>query len=387
MTRDQIKLIISIEIIFLTLFILIFVQISKSEHPCLVIPGNQFAFWQTANAFKAEINPYDVEYSSRLITHAYCKNGTLPEIVWSPPILHPLIGWYSSFEYQEFLSLNLFFSAALTLLAFLILSFRYELYQTPILLSFSRILILTSLPLYLMLICAPALPISLLGLSLFLFIIKNKKLTNSVIAGIGLGLSAVKPHAVFYVFILVLIYSIRKKSFRTLTGIALTILVLLTLAILKQPEILKYYLEALPSFPSSYQTPTINRIIFQIFNLPIEQLAYYGMIPVIFFIVYLSIVKLPESNYLIQISILLSIILAPYLWSYEFILFAPLAFHLLSFSSHRNQRLYFYVFLIGNILLILSALNFHMAYDVFYPILIAVGFLLAKLPWKVIRPK
>jgi len=244
-------------------------------------------------------------------------------------------------------------------------------------LIYSRLLVVSSFPLYYLILCAPNLPFVLLGLSIFLFLTRDRQLSNRYLAGVAVGFCAIKPHVLPYLFLLIFTDSLKTRSIKTILGIGTTGITLLGAAIIYQNDIFFNYLKAVPHFPNAYLTPTLNRWIVDLFELPIQYVALYAIIPLFLVTLYFYRQNSKSNSELILIAIFASILFAPYLWTYEFFLLVPIAFITLAEATGSQRKAIFYLYLTGNLLLIITS-GFHMGWQFWYPSSMLIGFLMIR---------
>lgn len=343
---------------------------------------DRFSFWGAAKAFIGGINPYDlIEVRAYVET---CCSGNFPETierVWGLPTILPLIAWFGFFNFKSFLMAHALISSSIIVFCFFYLRklFFVKNFKTlPF--YFESLALISFYPAYVTLIAGPAIMYVLLGITVYLYQIrKTGSLSNSFLGGLFLSLILIKPHLLFLLCVLVLAFSIIRSEWKTFFGILTGFFSLCFTFLIISPSLINYYLNMFSEFPVNlYLTPTLANYIQQWLGLSGTFRFIPAILGIVFYLFYFlknntsyRSHKIEQDFRLVMISILLSLILAPYLWVYDFL---PLLIVLLYFSSkevNRNITIAL-IFFFSHILLWLVAIPMH--YSIWYPYIFLLFF-------------
>lgn len=173
--------------------------------------------------------------------------------------------------------------------------------------------------------------LTLSGLILFIRRVSNKgiTITQSFIGGFYLSITSIKPNLLFMLYAWIFFCSLRRRQFSTLLGLTTGVVAMSVIALALQPQIISFYLSDIDGTYTRYLTPTISAAVAHLLKLPPLYPAIFCIgISIILALIFSGIRSQPY--YAIAIIVPISLILTPYAWTYEYILCAPLIFHVCS---------------------------------------------------------
>ncbi len=242
---------------------------------CAIIPPtfgaferfSQASYWSAAKIFVTGGNPYDPKQLFDVFYQANGNNVQL-ELVWGLPPIFSLISLYSHFTFEQFLIVQSKISIVFFILSIAALHFtfrsrneaEFSKYAT-LLVALQCIFIASFYPFYLALLVNPVAAMLLFSLSLFFFILKKfpEGFFRYFFAGAALSISAVKPQALYLLYVLVLYGALLSRTRRIIAFGLITGLIIISLIPLHRNGMLyQQYRDALPTFPLNYFTPTIG---------------------------------------------------------------------------------------------------------------------------------
>lgn len=290
-------------------------------------------FYASAGRFVAGLNPYDFEHFGS-------------EQVWSPPTVFGFIWIFSFFpaEHFELIWRSIMLVGFVWSMALMHIQARQDSGTNSIapggLILLFPLIVLLFPPTYHVLNNAPLLPFSLLGLALYfrissyVTILRGRK---EFISGMLLGLTFLKPHLFSCLYLALGYRAVRGKGRVEAAGFLTTVALLFVVASLVHPHILSQYLAAVPYFPNTYRTPTVGAHIAQLLNWRYPEIIFVPLIVGALFFARI-LFRIETScfsdeqwrRFIAMVVLPLSILVAPYLWIYDFTLLLPGIFYLMS---------------------------------------------------------
>jgi hypothetical protein len=265
-----------------------------------------------------------------------------PQMAWNPPWLLvwliplTLLAFDQSAWVWFVLSMTLVFIASA------------QLWQTYAPRSMARgsfllflLIVFTLNPMLTTLLVGQITTIVLIGLSGFLFFAQRRQW---FLAGLLLALTASKPHLVYLTLPLLLLLLLHRRSYRALLGFALPNLLGLVAAIALRPTILADYLTTTGGEGLvDYIVPTVPGYLAWAFDLPWLRWAALPLLAVVLLLAWRRRATLgADLPDLVAWSLTLSLVTAPYGWSFDVLLFAiPIAqgcVWLLRGEERRGER-------------------------------------------------
>lgn len=169
----------------------------------------------------------------------------------------------------------------------------------------------------------------LFALVLFFYLLHRGK---HGVAGVALSFTMVKPHIVYLTLAIILFHLLRRRNWRALTGFALSLLL---------PLLVVYALR--PTFPAEYaaslgegqllgwETPTLATFLALILGWNWFRLIGILILPLVLLLWWIREGDLLEWT---EVTLFLSLLTAPFAWSYDFVvLLIPLT-HLIYWLCH-----------------------------------------------------
>ena len=284
-------------------------------------------YWAAAKIFAYGGNPYDP--SLMLIFEREGVPGTELIRMWNPPLVLSLIAPLSLFSFAKavplWIAINLMLLVAS--LGFCASAFSIKL-KTPQLLLF----LVTLYPIALTLSYGQISILLLFGLSGF-FWFRRRGLF--FLAGLALSITLIKPHLLYLVYFFLLLETIRFGNWKSFAGLVLGGGSLLGAAWIWEPRIIGWYLEATNNPPINFQTPSLGSLLQAVSG--VNQL-WVRLLPTIIVggatAIWLALnFKKNNSESILFLLIALSLLTAPYGWTYDHVLLIPVGLWLLSDKS------------------------------------------------------
>jgi len=201
-------------------------------------------YWTMAHLFIEGRNCYSlIEVFRREVALGWTEPA--PLIALNPPWLLPLLaplGLFHSYP-LAWLAWNAVLVGSLLLSSFVLLGLYAPDVRLP---EISDTVLVRSLfifsfyPAMLVLRYAQTAPLVLLGSTGFLWFIKRDR---PILAGSALAVAAIKPHLLYLVFVAVVAQAIKQRSGKLIIGLAWPLIVLTGIAALRDPHVLRHYLE------------------------------------------------------------------------------------------------------------------------------------------------
>ncbi len=332
-------------------------------------------FWAASKLFLEGGNPYDFNSLRNLMLN------TVPDIadimqVWNPPQIFSFIAPIGLFEFNDIT--KIWFIFCLCLYVFIFFSFEkfFQNFYKRNLYSkwFGRIFVVTMFPLFQSLALGQLIVIPLFGLSMYLLktFSKLKVFSDNYRAGFLLSLTLFKPHLLTLLYLFLLLRSFKFSEYRTLIGLIFGAGVFAAFPLLINPDIYSYYFLRQGVLPLNWINPTTGAWLMLLIS---SKLWYLRFLPLLIMIaVLIGSKKIYYKNiFLINfLLIALSLCVAPYAWTYDFVLLIPCALFLIH-SLGKDKKCFSCISLIllsANILICL--LHSKMYLHVWYPIMFAL---------------
>lgn len=154
-------------------------------------------------------------------------------------------------------------------------------------------------------------------------------------AGFGLLLLTIKPQITYLVLLVVLIWVIRNKHWRVIFGLAISGIISIIVVSIIFPEWLSAYLQTILSLPySQIYTSTLGSLVEV--NFGINLIKYIGILLIpLAFLLSKNVEKFGWLTVL-NISLVISIPLAPYGFNFDHILLLPAVVQMISWIRYRE---------------------------------------------------
>lgn len=345
---------------------------------------DRYSFWAAAKSFIAGINPYNLEE-----VRAYVETCCMAEFpdtlerVWGLPIILPLVSWFAFFSFKTFLFSHAIVSSFVIVVCYFFLRRLFSVNSfSGLPFYLESIALISFYPAYVTLIVGPAIMYVLFGITVYLYCVKKTgSLSNTFLGGFFLSLILIKPHLLFLLCTLVLSFSIVRKEWKTFFGIVFGFVCLVLSFVIISPKLIFYYIEMFREFPVNlFLTPTLANYLQQSFSLPAAIRFLPAVLGIIFYLVYFlkngknfRACGIEKDFSLIMSSIVISLILAPYLWVYDFLPLLVVLIYYFSKEANRTVTLGLIMFF-AHVLLWLIAIPMH--YSVWYPYVFLILFIL-----------
>jgi len=224
-------------------------------------------------------------------------------------------------------------------------------------------------------------PLLLFGLvvSLICFNRKNQKLSENFWGGICLSVTFLKPHLLYLIYIYIYIISIREKKWKTLAGMVSGITIFLVFPVGYNPKIISYFLDSAVSLPVYWKTPTLGSFLQGISQNHMVILRFTPMIitPIIMSLFVFFSKRSLSTTKVMYYLLPLSLVTAPYGWTYDQMLIAPAIPFIFSRFQKTSHRWNSPQFLVGIVLILANNIGMLMIFGksgqheyVWYPIVI-----------------
>jgi len=327
-----------------------------------IVPGGPgttdfVQYWSAAEALRRGQNPYD----PAVLLSIQAPLVSLTEVIrlWNPPLIVPLISWLPALTFKA--AAVVWFALGGLLIT---LACRMVLGLGPRLsLLVVMPVLLTFYPFIDSLQYGQVAPLLLLGLSGFLVLLPTRPFS----AGVALSLTLLKPHLLALIYVVSAVQAIRARDLRAVGGFAAGALVLGIGAELLAPGIFTLYLSALAEPPVYFQTPTAASWLqwalpgnpsWPRLSLPIGAALLTTLIA--------ARAPLRPLTTILPVLLPLSLLAAPYGWTYDQMLLLPALFIILHRWGHRGTL----VLLAAHLIALYRPDGIPMQYFVWYPLLI-----------------
>lgn len=214
-------------------------------------------YWAAARLLLSGGNPYSIEQLYLLQT-SIGWTDTIPLIMWNPPWVLPLL---IPFAYLNFVPAQLLWILFLCVLAIASTNLLWRIYGgKPTSFWLGWAVALTFAPTVITLLLQQIGLVTTFGIVGFLhFIGRDKPLW----AGASLLLAAAKPHLVYLLWLILLLWSMTNRSWSVITGLILATVVASAIPLALNPQLFNQYIDlyrtAPPPTPREWETPTLAR--------------------------------------------------------------------------------------------------------------------------------
>lgn len=330
--------------------------------------GDFFAYWSAAYLLSAGQNFHDE--TLLLETERAFTGWDEPFVVrvWNPPWLLALMLPLSFLPFAQAAWFWLLFNILLFFVGSVLL--WTTLAETAVMRRFGWVAALITFffsPTLLALIMGQVSPLVFFGLALFYYFYKRDEL---LWAGAALALTLVKPHLVYLTLPLLLWLTWQRGQLRLWWGTVLVLVGLTAVTFFFRPTfLLEYGMGVGNGRLLDYSPPTLGGIIHFVWGWQWAKFLGLGLLPLLLWLFHRQGSQVADAN-LISLTLLLSIVSAPFGWSYDQIvlLFPLLQLILWIFEGRIRSRLVAALLLLALIgLNLLSyALRLQSVHEVYY---------------------
>lgn len=344
--------------------------------------GDLLPFWIAGKVALQGGNPYDLTSLVAEIRQIIPSINTLLP-VYNPPWAFTILIPLSLIPFSLLPKIWFILSFNIILISFL-LSWQYfskSVKELPIFPSkLAVITVAIFFPIYQTLALGQLVPIILLCLVTTLGILssESKSTLSDIIAGILLVVTTIKPHLLTLTYLYLILILLNSKNYRFLSAFMLTFILSCIIPSILNSNIYHFFLQSNP-IPMQWKNPTIGVWLLLIFG---QEHIWLRFLPLVVGVLSLILwFVLTKQKYLskniLYITLPVSLMISPYLWTYDFILLLPfmvflLAENTIAENNHKKSYCSFIIpggLIICNILLWIMPPEMHFA--VWYPIALA----------------
>lgn len=368
------------------LFALTIVVGSVREHapPGADIGVDFVQYWAGGRALLHRQNPYDIRIISDWETQELGAGaGTVR--LWNPPTIFPVVLPFAALPYG--LAMQLWICAGILISGAAIMSLAEALrFPSPGRKLLAIFCCASSSALVSNVGFGQSSHLALAGLAIFLCRSNGANKLDSFGAGIGLGLTLIKPHLLGLCYIFLIVKSVFEKRRQALLGLAASGLFLGLSPLIASPSVFSDYLAEGTHFPIYWQTPTLGSLlqgISGIHSLGVRMLPFL-VSAVLLLLVILARPGLLKSENFFSALIPWSLALSPYGWTYDQLLLLPSV--VLACSQSERKA---WLILGANLLMLSPILGMTQQSSVWYPVFIGIltlNFLLGPADSRPIHP-
>jgi len=262
-----------------------------------------------------------------------------PLLMWNPPWTLPLVLPFGLLDYDtaQFIWFMLH-----TLIIFLGAQLLWRLYAgnpTPSRTCWVALLGFT--PVYFVLLLGQIAPLILAGLIGFLFAVRRQAW---LCAGACLAVASIKPHLVYLLWIVALLWVVREHKWRVAIGFILTFVVMAGLPFLFDSQIYGRYVTLLSdrtvTLPQDWATPTIGTTVNALVG---NQAPWLRWVPALGGALWVS--RYWQVNAMqwdwtgdLPLILLASVATAPFSWTFDYVVLLPAVVQCASFISSSTAR-------------------------------------------------
>jgi Glycosyltransferase family 87 len=280
-------------------------------------------YWAATRLLLTGHNPYGPQELFELQRSVGWKES-IPLLMWNPPwtLSFTLPFGLASFDVAQFLwlLLNIFIVVFCSKQLWLLYGGLPTAYRR------AWLVVLTFAPAYLVLILGQIGPLLLLGLVGFLLCARDKYWKW---AGAFTILVSIKPHLLYLFWIALVLWTIEKRQWQLLIGVALCGFVAATIPLLFSPSVYTDYIQLnrtakLPT-PYDWQTPTVGGAARLLFGAEKIWLQFVPCFIGIFWLLFHWQKSKNQWEWTQQLPILIiaSVATAPFAWSFDYIVLLP----------------------------------------------------------------
>jgi hypothetical protein len=282
-------------------------------------------YWSAAKVLSAGQNPYD--RAQLLLVQSSVSAATEPIIMWNPPFIVPLIYVFSLLNFH---SLRVLWSSASigAVLTIILTGIRFEQssHTTVHHRALLYLLFATFVPIIETIGWGQISVVLLIAISSW-WVRYQAAGVNSWQAGAWLSLTLIKPHLFLVLYLVIILTSLKQRCARLIAGFLIAATILASFALLIEPRVFSWYLNAMSAPPTYWRNPNLGSV-FQHF-LP-QYMPLSRFLPVIgasIAILLLSLTKSmsryvsnPETH---LACLVFSLMVAPYGWIYDQLVLVP----------------------------------------------------------------
>jgi hypothetical protein len=297
-----------------------------------------------------------------------------PILMWNPPLVIPFFIPFSLFPFKIATKAWVLITISLFILAH---RFLLKAYNNKRIKKAEIIVLATFYPLFIHVSYGQSSILILLGLSGFFYCSRKdpQLILSSKEAGIFLGLTAIKPHLLYLLYIAIFVESIRTKKFVMLFSSFVTCVFLLFVTHLLQPDIIAQYTTAWKTGPLSWHNPTLGSWLQGFLNIhTIWIRALPTFIGLCIFSYILLFKNIRFSRNLLTILIPLSVVSCPYAWVYDYVVILPF----IVLYTSRSLIVAVTTVLANCTLMLFAANGTSQAYMLWYPIVLYLSYFFSK---------
>jgi Glycosyltransferase family 87 len=358
--------------LFLTLVAGIFTLVSliKNIDPGLVLFGDYVQYWASGKLITSGDNPYDWELIKNVkqsIGHKNPFDNVTPSMFLYPPwalvFVIPIGYADSTFGRVYWLLSNIIIIYGSVLLLWNIFGGKSKNQWAALFIAF------TFAPTIFALSIGHFTTIHLLGVTLFLFFTRINRQTSKnydFLAGMFSAFVSIKPNVLLLFLFAVMLWGVINKRWYLLLGIGSYFILSLVIVLTFNVQIIQHYWEAINKYSLVlWDNPTLGMVLRHLYGIDKSWLLF---VPTILGIIWLLLHlknRIQKWDWQNEVSIimLMSIVLSPYIWTYDMVpLLIPIIYLFVKISfSGLNLTTLFICFSYGmiNIASLILHLNLH----------------------------
>lgn len=344
--------------------------------------GDYRAYWSAAYLLAKSENFSDSELLFSTEKQLAGWDGDFAVSTWNPPWLLTILLPYTLVSFTRaswlWLSTNIIIIFISTIMAWLASTSLYEVKKYAWLAPFIG---LSFSPAMTALYMGQVNTVVLLGLSAYLILEKYQYLTG---AGAALALTTVKSHLVYIAIPILTLKALWSRHWRFIIGLGGALLILTTTAFLLRPSFLiEYASHTSDGGLLDWVTPTLGGFLSDTFGWHWSKLMGLLILPVSI-LWWWSVRDTIQTPELVQITILISLITAPFGWGYDaIILLIPIIQIVVWIFEKRYHPVITAILMcalfITNALIFYQRVNMDSEVEIFWvPIIIALIYFLAR---------
>ena len=297
-------------------------------------------YWAASRLLLSGKNPYGPQELFEL-QRSVGWSDSIPLLMWNPPwtLSFTLPFGLASFDVAQVL----WFLVNTFIVVFCAKQLWFIYGGPPIAYRKAWLVLLTFAPAYLVLILGQIGPLILLGLVGFLLCARNK---NWKWAGAFTILVFIKPQLLYLVWIALSLWTIEKRQWQLMTGVAVAGFIAATIPLMFSPSVYADYvqLNAIKTLPTPYdwQTPTVGGAARLLFGGAKIWLQFVPSFIVITWLVFHWQKSKHKWDWAEQLPslIVVSLATAPFAWSFDYIVLLPAIIQVASWLSRRGLLWY-----------------------------------------------
>ena len=282
-------------------------------------------YWAAAKLLLASGNPYSpTELLSMESSVGWSKSE--PLVMWNPPWTFPLILPLGMLDYD---TAQLIWFLLHSLIIFVGAQILWQFYtDEPKTARYSLLSVLIFPPIYFALLLGQIGPVVLLGIIGWLFFVQRK---SWFFAGASLSLVSIKPHISYLLWIAVVLWVLREKSWRLGLGAGVAELLLMLTPLCWNAAIYTQYAELLSSHavvqPAEWATPTLGTAMGVLLSDPNGAMRWLpSALGALWLLWYWSLHR-AAWNWILEtpLILLVSVATASFAWTFDQVILLPAA--------------------------------------------------------------